>query len=159
MSPTKTILIIDDEEEFREAAVELTHPLLTEDWEIQAPDTLDKAMQIIHERLVRVALIDRNINSNGYQKLAEGSQEYENVSGIEVATWIEQQFPSIRRIAYSKGGLGCAQFNGHVNDKFPLKQFLRDSDAQGKHAQEAFRELIEREIRLIEAKSNLTPTL
>lgn len=146
MSLKKTIIVIDDEEEFREAAKNIARPLLPEDWEIKAPDTLDEAMHMIHDRVVKLVFIDRNLSSEGYQELDTTGREYKTATGIEVAIWLQRVFPHIRRIAYSKGGLGCGQFNGHVDAKFPLKQQLNRQDAEGEFAREEFRKLLLEEL-------------
>lgn len=145
----RIILVIDDEDEFREAAVNLAQPIIPEDWEIHAPGTLEEAMETIHTRIVRLALIDRNISGDGYQPLSSNKMDVETTSGVQVAAWIHQAFPYIRRAAFSKGGLGCGQFNGHTETKFPLKQHLNQDDHEGDKARDAFRRFIEEQIAYI----------
>lgn len=142
MSAKKTILVIDDEEQFREAAVNIIEPILPEDWEIEAPTTLEAAMQLLHDRIVRIALIDRNINGDGYQPLSPNGIDVETTSGVQVASWMQRAFPYARRVAYSKGGLGCAQFNGFAEARFPLKQYLTSDEDEGNRARLELREFI-----------------
>jgi len=149
MSPDrfkKIILVIDDEYEFREAAADLAQPIIPENWEIRAPNTLEEAMEIIRTCMVRLALIDRNISGGGYQPLGPNKMDVETTSGVQVAAWLKQAFPYIRRAAYSKGGLGCGQFNGHTETKFLLKQHLIQSDHEGNEARDAFRRFIREQI-------------
>ncbi len=144
---TQTILVVDDESEFRDIAVRLIEPHLPEDWKIEAPSTLDEAMDMIRNRVIRLIFLDRNLSSEGYQPLAEGSRDYESTSGLDIAKWLQNQRPDIRKIAFSKGGLGCAQFNGHVEGKFPLKQYLNFDDNDGETARAVFQALLLEEMK------------
>lgn len=146
ISTQETIIIIDDEDEFRDVAVRLIQPILAQNWRIIAPTTLDEAMQRIREDIVRIALIDRCISGDGYQPLNEDGISFETTSGIQIAYWMRQTFPHIRRIAYSKGGLGCSQFNGHTQGKFPLKQHLNEEGHTGEVARKTFIEFMREQI-------------
>ncbi len=141
-----TILVIDDESEFREVTMRLIEPHLPEDWKLEAPGTLDDAMNMIRDRVIKLIFLDRNLSSEGYQPIAAGSRDYENTSGLDIAKWLKTHHPDIRKIAFSKGGLGCAQFNGHVEGKFPLKQDLNKKNYEGETARGLFQALLLKEI-------------
>ncbi len=144
-----TIIVIDDEAEFREVTVELSKQTLPDDWELIAPKTLDKAMEAVHERLVGIVFIDRNISGDGYQGLKEDGKEYQRVSGISIAAWLKDTLPKARRIAFSKGLLGCHQFGERVDEIFPYKPDLIDKGDKGEKGRKTFQEFLLRQIELV----------
>lgn len=100
---TNRILVIDDEQQFRDLAVDTLQPVLPDRWEMVAPHTLESALQTLTNGNVRIALIDRSIDSHGYQPLKDDGITYENFRGFQVAQMIASQHPEVFRIAFSKG--------------------------------------------------------
>ena len=100
---TNRILVIDDEQKFRDLAVDTLQPVLPGGWEIVAPQTLEAALQTLTDKRVRIALLDRSIDSNGYQPLKDDGVTYENFRGFQVAQLMASHHPEVFRIAFSKG--------------------------------------------------------
>lgn len=103
LANTNRILVIDDEQQFRDLAVNTLQPILPEGWEMVAPQTLESALQTLTDKRVRIALLDRSIDSNGYQPLKDDGVTYENYRGFQVAQLMARQHPEVFRIAFSKG--------------------------------------------------------
>ncbi|MDA1060172.1 MAG: hypothetical protein O3B47_00050 [bacterium] len=136
----KEVLLIEDDPATRESVREILERWLPEDCAVVAPDTLREAVGILALGLVRVALIDYALNSNGFQPLGDDGIEYENVSGSDVAQEITRDFPGVTRVAFSKGR--GPWMRDHVDKVFSGKISLGDDSPEGMKARDEFKTLI-----------------
>lgn len=144
-SEQNVILVVDDEKEFRNLAINTLSPVLPEGWEVIAPETLELALQTLTNTKIRIALIDRSIDSEGYQALTADGITYENVRGFQIARLIKNQYPHIVKIAFSKGHgkelEGCVDTVFH--HKVGIAETSHSKDELRKNFQQMILEIIE----------------
>lgn len=131
----RSILVVDDQQMFRNAAVEAITPILPIGWEVIAPRTLVEALKCLTGCQIRVALIDKSIGDPSYQESdGDGAGSYR---GWQVANYIKINFPEIRMISYSRANF--SELADYMNVMFTKKLQLNSPNIVEKD--EAIREL------------------
>lgn len=141
------ILLVDDEERYRRKCAELLAPKLPDGWSFEAPAQLNEVEHFLrsHADRVRIALLDHSINSGGFQADKEvEAMEYgvdpSYMSGYELARNIQEQFPHIVCVGFTKGGV--LNMGGQVRHLFKDKRYLTDMDENGAKARVEFQEFL-----------------
>lgn len=138
------ILIIEDDPEFRNLGREvLAQSRILCGWEVLAPETLEEALRIaedINER-VRIVLVDRRLNGYGYQpERNDGSGDYEDYRGWQVATRLREVRPDVRLVSFSRNG--TSEMQNFVDASFGLKTSLNGSTAENRNARRKLRRIV-----------------
>ncbi len=103
---TRRVLVVDDNRDYREAAVDALSEL--DGVEVVAPDTLDACLEIAFgvEEAVRMVLIDNTLNHPLFQPLRGGWDmgPHDGYRGWQFADKLRRERPEIAVIAFSLSG-------------------------------------------------------
>lgn len=146
------ILIIEDDPEFRSLGREvLAQSRILSAWEVLAPETLEEALKIAKDvnQRVKIALVDKALNSNEYQpERNDGSGDYEDYRGWQVASHLREVRPDIKLVSFSKNG--ALEMHDFVDASFGLKTSLEGSTAENRNARRKLRSIVGRMAKDIE---------
>ncbi|PIR54847.1 hypothetical protein COU74_03845 [Candidatus Peregrinibacteria bacterium CG10_big_fil_rev_8_21_14_0_10_36_19] len=139
-SKTNSIIIIDDNPEIRLSTIINLAKIIPKGWDIVAPTNLYDAIELIEDDTrIKIAIIDNNLNSNGFQEM-KSDGDYRDYRGWQLAQNIASK-QDTRIISYSISG-GIYMTNStpyHFKRKLEI---LNGNEDAIKELQELVRSLI-----------------
>jgi CheY-like chemotaxis protein len=135
----KRILIIDDEEHCRRAAVEALEGL--EGVELVAPDTLEECLRIAFQEKVDIALIDNSLNNPLFQEPPWSEEEYGGMRGCQIVNRLARENSGVIRLGFSNSSITMmdTDVTGWFERKFELESKVTDIRVE---AQQRLREFV-----------------